>query len=204
MTASVLRRTLLAAAVLCAAGTVHAQAQVGHAAPPLKAMDATGKPVNLADFKGKTVVLEWVNPGCPFVVKHYGSGNMQATQKAAAAQGVVWLSVSSTAASHKDYKQPAALAGWMTEQKAASTLVMDDAGTAGKAWGAKTTPHLFIVNPAGQVVYNGAIDSKPSANPADIPGATNFVTQALGELQAGKPVSKASTTPYGCSIKYAS
>jgi peroxiredoxin len=204
MTDRLARRTLFAAAALFAAGALHAQAVVGQAAPALQAVDASGKPVALADFKGKTVVLEWVNPGCPFVVKHYGSGNMQATQQAAAAQGVVWLTVSSTAASHKDHKKPAELAAWMTEQKAASTLLLDDAGTVGKAWGAKTTPHLFIVNPAGQVVYNGAIDSKPSANPADIPGATNFVTQALGELKAGQAVSKPSTTPYGCSIKYAS
>lgn len=204
MPARFARRTLLAAATFLAAGALHAQAVVGQTAPALKAVDASGKPVTLADFKGKTVVLEWVNPGCPFVVKHYGSGNMQATQKAAVAQGVVWLTVSSTAASHKDHKKPAELAAWMNEQKAATTLLMDDSGTVGKAWGAKTTPHLFIVNPAGQVVYNGAIDSKPSANPADIPGATNFVTQALGELKAGQAVSKPSTTPYGCSIKYAS
>ncbi len=204
MTAVFLRRTLLAAVALCAAGTLHAQAVIGQAAPALQAVDASGKAVNLADFKGKTVVLEWVNPGCPFVKKHYGSGNMQATQKAAAGQGVVWLTVSSTAPSHQDYKKPAELAAWMAEQKAASTLVMDDSGAVGKAWGAKTTPHLFIVNPAGQVVYNGAIDSKPSANPADIPGATNHVNAALGELKAGQPVAKASTQPYGCSIKYAS
>ena len=204
MTAVFLRRTLLAAVALCAAGTLHAQAVIGQAAPALQAVDASGKAVNLADFKGKTVVLEWVNPGCPFVKKHYGSGNMQATQKAAAGQGVVWLTVSSTAPSHQDYKKPAELAAWMAEQKAASTLVMDDSGAVGKAWGAKTTPHLFIVNPAGQVVYNGAIDSKPSANPADIPGATNHVNAALGELKAGQPIAKASTQPYGCSIKYAS
>ena len=204
MTPVFLRRTLLAAAALCAAGAVYAQAVIGQAAPALQAVDASGKAVNLADYKGKTVVLEWVNPGCPFVKKHYGSGNMQATQKAAAGQGVVWLTVSSTAPSHKDYQKPAELAAWMAEQKAASTLLMDDSGTVGKAWGAKTTPHLFIVNPAGQVVYNGAIDSKPSANPADIPGATNYVTAALGELKAGQPIAKASTQPYGCSIKYAS
>ncbi|RVT83834.1 redoxin domain-containing protein [Inhella crocodyli] len=204
MTPVFLRRTLLAAAALCAAGAVHAQAVIGQAAPALQAVDVSGKAVNLADYKGKTVVLEWVNPGCPFVKKHYGSGNMQATQKAAAGQGVVWLTVSSTAPSHKDYQKPAELAAWMAEQKAASTLVMDDSGAVGKAWGAKTTPHLFIVNPAGQVVYNGAIDSKPSANPADIPGATNYVTAALGELKAGQPIAKASTQPYGCSIKYAS
>jgi len=204
MTPVFLRRTLLAAAALCTAGAVHAQAVIGQAAPALQAVDASGKAVNLADYQGKTVVLEWVNPGCPFVKKHYGSGNMQATQKAAAGQGVVWLTVSSTAPSHKDYQKPAELAAWMAEQKAASTLVMDDSGTVGKAWGAKTTPHLFIVNPAGQVVYNGAIDSKPSANPADIPGATNHVTAALGELKAGQPIAKASTQPYGCSIKYAS
>ncbi len=205
MPVKLIRATALAACTLLAAGLVHAQAQVGQMAPSLQATDASGKPVNLADYKGKTVVLEWTNPGCPFVKKHYDPGHMQGTQKTAAAQDVVWLSVSSTAPSHKDYKKPAEMSAWMAEQKsAAKTVVMDDDGKVGKAWGAKTTPHLFIVNPAGQVVYAGAIDSKPTANPADIPGATNYVAQALGELKDGKPVSKASSQPYGCSVKYAS
>jgi peroxiredoxin len=200
------RRLLVAAPLLAAAFGAQvalANASIGQAAPAFSVQDAAGKTVSLADFKGKTVVLEWVNPGCPFVVKHYGAGNMQATQAAATAQGVVWLTVSSTAASSPDYKKPADLAGWMKQQKAAAThILMDDNGAIGKAFGAKTTPHLYIVNPAGVLVYAGAIDSKPTANPADIPGATNFVTQDLGELKAGQPISQPSTKPYGCSVKY--
>lgn len=200
------RRLLVAAPLLAAAfgaQVAHANASIGQPAPALSVKDTSGKTVNLADFKGKTVVLEWVNPGCPFVVKHYGAGNMQATQAAAVAQGTVWLTVSSTAPSSKDYKKPADLAAWMKDQKAAAThTLMDDNGAVGKAWGAKTTPHMYIVDPAGVLVYAGAIDSKPTANPADIPGATNFITQSLGELKAGKPVSQPSTKPYGCSVKY--
>jgi peroxiredoxin len=199
-----LKRNFLLTALLFAATTgAQANAQLGQPAPALQVKDAQGKAVSLADFKGKTVVLEWVNPGCPFVKKHYGAQNMQATQKAALGQGAVWLSISSTAPSTSDYKKPAELSGWLQAQGAApSALLMDDDGTAGKAWGAKTTPHLYIVNPAGLLVYAGAIDSIPSANPADISRATNFVTQALGELKAGQPVSKPATTPYGCSVKY--
>ena len=196
-----LRRSLIAAAALCA-GVATAQT-VGQPAPALTAVDTAGKTVNLADFKGKTVVVEWVNPGCPFVKKHYSAGNMQGTQKAAAADGVVWLTVSSTNPNSSDYKKPAELAAWAKAQGAAPTAVlMDDDGKVGKAWGARTTPHLYIVNGAGTLVYAGAIDSKPSANPADIPGATNYVTQALGELKAGQPLSKPTSTPYGCSVKY--
>ncbi|MFO1251393.1 MAG: redoxin domain-containing protein [Inhella sp.] len=198
-----LKRSFLLTALLAAVAGVQAQVQVGKSAPALQVKDAQGETVSLADFKGKTVVLEWVNPGCPFVRKHYGAQNMQGTQKAALAQGAVWLSISSTAPSSGDYKKPAELSAWLQGQGATpSALLMDDEGTAGKAWGAKTTPHMYIVNPAGVLVYAGAIDSIPSANPADIPKATNFVTQALGELKAGQPISKPATTPYGCSVKY--
>lgn len=200
------RRSLIAAAVaaplLLCAGLAPAQT-VGQPAPALALKDAAGKTVDLADFKGRTVVLEWTNPSCPFVKKHYGSGNMQGTQKAAAAEGVVWLSVSSTHPGHADYRAPAALAAWQQEQgAAAAAILIDEEGKVGKAWGARTTPQLFVVNPAGTLVYAGAIDSKPSANPADIPAATNYVKQALAELKAGKPVSKPLSAPYGCSVKY--
>ena len=200
-----LRRSLVACAALSAAllsAPVLAQT-VGQSAPARALKDSAGKLVNLADFRGKTVVLEWVNPSCPFVKKHYGAGNMQATQRAAAGDGVVWRSVSPTHPGLADYKQPAELASWMQQQgSGASALLMDDDGKVGKAWGARTTPHLYVVNPAGTLVYAGAIDSKPSANPADIRAATNYVRQALGELKAGQAVSKPSSTPYGCSIKY--
>ncbi len=179
-------------------------ATVGQPAPNFTAVDTNGKPVSLADFKGKHVVLEWLNPGCPFVQKHYKPGNMQGTQKEATSKGVVWLAISSTAPEASDYKKPADLAGWMKSQNAAATAtLMDDDGKVGKAYGARTTPHMYIVNPAGTLVYAGAIDSNRSANPADIPAATNYVKQALAETLAGKPVSQPSTQPYGCSVKYA-
>lgn len=198
-----------ATAVLClgtlATGGALAQAVVNQPAPAFSVQDASGKTVSLTDFKGKHVVLEWVNPGCPFVQKHYNSGNMPVTQKDAVAKGVVWLSVSSTAKDTSDYKSPAELGAWQKSVSAVPTAtLMDTDGKVGKAYGARTTPHMYIVDPQGKLIYAGAIDSKPSANPADIKVATNYVGQALNEALAGKPVSQASTTPYGCSVKYAS
>lgn len=196
---------LVAAALGLDCASALAAATVGQPAPTFTAVDTSGKTVSLADFKGKHVVLEWVNPGCPFVVKHYGAGNMQGTQQEATSKGVVWLAVSSTAPTAGDYRKPADLAAWMQGHKAAATAtLMDDDGKVGRAYGARTTPHMYIVDPAGTLVYAGAIDSKPTANPADIATATNHVKQALGETLAGKPVSQASTRPYGCSVKYAS
>ncbi len=197
----------VAAFALAASATpaAWAAATVGQPAPNFTATDTSGKLVSLADFKGKHVVLEWVNPGCPFVVKHYSSGNMQGTQKEATAKDVVWLAISSTAPEASDYKKPADLASWMQAQKASATAtLMDDDGKVGKAYGARTTPHMYVVNPAGTLVYAGAIDSKASSNVADIAGATNYVKQALAESLAGKPVSAASSRPYGCSVKYSS
>ena len=180
-------------------------ASVGQAAPPFTVTDTSGKQVSLADFKGKHVVLEWVNPGCPFVVKHYSSSNMQATQKDATAKGVVWLAVNSTATEHRDFLAPAAMKQWMQGQKAAANAtLMDTDGKVGRAYGARTTPHMYIINPAGTLVYAGGIDDKPTANAADIPGAINHVKVALQETLAGKAVTTASTKPYGCSVKYAS
>lgn len=178
-------------------------ATVGQPAPAFEVKDASGKTVKLADFKGKHVVLEWTNPGCPFVVKHYGAQNMQALQKDAAAKGVVWLTVSSTAKSASDYLAPGALAAKYKEWGAAyGALLMDDAGSVGKAYGAKTTPHMYVIDPKGTLVFAGGIDDKRSANPADIPGAKNFVKAALADSLAGKPVGTPTATPYGCSVKY--
>lgn len=200
MMKKLLLATTLAAVITAPAFAV---ATVGQPAPAFTAVDANGKTVSLADYKGKHVVLEWVNPGCPFVQKHYNSANMQGTQKEATAKGVVWLTVSSTAPDASDYKKPAALAAWMQSQKAAATTtVMDDDGKVGRAYGARTTPHMYIVDPAGTLVYAGGIDNKPSSNPADIASSTNYVKLALSETLAGKPVSQASTRPYGCSVKY--
>ena len=193
---------LALALALCSAQAL-AVATVGQAEPAFTAQDTSGKFVSLADFKGRHVVLEWVNPGCPYVLKHYDSGNMPATQKDAGSKGVVWLAVNSTAADHGDYLAPAAQAAWMSSRKAAPTATLMDAdGKLGRAYGARSTPHMYIVNPAGTLVYAGAIDSKPTANPADIASATNHVKVALGESLAGKPVSTAATRAYGCSVKY--
>lgn len=193
----------LAAAISLAGVKAQANATVGQPAPAFNAVDSSGKAVSLAEFKGKTVVLEWVNPGCPYVVKHYGSGNMQATQKAARDKGVVWLAINTTAPEHRDYLAPAAMAGWMAQHKAAaSATLMDSDGKVGRAYGARTTPHLYVIDTKGTLVYAGGIDNKPSANPADIPGARNYVNAALAEMLAGKPVSEAQTRPYGCSVKY--
>ena len=182
-----------------------APAVVGQPAPAFTATDLSGKPVSLAEFKGKTVVLEWVNPGCPYVRKHYDSANMQGTQREAAAKGVVWLALNSTAQDHSDYKAPAAMAAWMSSQKAAaSATLMDADGKVGRAYGARTTPHMYIIDPRGTLVYAGAIDNKPTANPADVATAINHVKVALAESLAGKPVSVAQTRAYGCSVKYAS
>lgn len=198
-------KILVAACLAFASVAAGAAAQVGQPAPAFTATDASGRTVNLADFKGRHVVLEWVNPECPFVRKHYDSANMQGTQQDAVAKGAVWLTVNSTAPEHGEYKTPAVMARWMQEHKAAATAtLMDGDGRIGRAYGARTTPHLYIVDPQGTLVYAGGIDSKPSANPADIAGATNYVKAALAEVRAGKPISQPTTRPYGCSIKYGS
>jgi hypothetical protein len=197
--------TPMALAVASLSAPAFAAAVVGQKAPEFTAKDATGKTVNLADFKGKTVVLEWVNPGCPYVRKHYGSGNMQSTQKDAVDKGVVWLAVNSTDTGHPDYLAPAALQSWMTEQKAAAThTLMDESGSIGQQYAARTTPHMYIISPQGNLVYAGGIDSISSARAEDIKQATNYIKQSLGETLAGKPISMATTKPYGCSVKYKS
>jgi AhpC/TSA family len=197
--------TLAAAALLSVTARAWAQALVGQAAPAFSAKDVSGKTVSLADFKGKTVVLEWLNPGCPYVRKHYGGGNMQGTQQDALAKNVVWLAINSTETAHSDYLPPAQLAAWMKEQKAAAThTLMDESGSIGKAYGARTTPHLYIINAQGTLVYAGGIDSIASASAADIPKATNYVKTSLAEMASGKSPSNNVTRPYGCSVKYKS
>lgn len=193
-----------AALLALAAGGAQAQAVVGQPAPAFSISDSQGRTVSLTDFKGRHVVLEWVNPGCPFVQKHYDSGNLPGTQQAARAQGVVWLTVSSTARSASDWRAPAELEAWLKSRQAAhSATLIDEEGRLGRAYGARTTPQLYLIDPAGKLLYAGAIDSRPTANPADIATATNYVKQALVEALAGRPVSHPTSTPYGCSIKYA-
>lgn len=180
-----------------------AQAVVGQAAPAFTLPDANGTTQSLAAFKGKWVVLEWVNPECPFVGKHYGSGNMQKLQKTYTAKGVVWLSIDSSAPGRQGYMDAARAAVFVTQRSSSPTaFLLDPQGTVGRAYGAKTTPHMFIVSPEGKLVYNGAIDDKPSTDTADIAGARNHVQAALDEAMAGRPVSTASSQPYGCPVKY--
>jgi peroxiredoxin len=176
---------------------------VGGSAPDFSLTDAKGKAHSLTDSKGKYVVLEWFNPECPFVKKHYGSGNMQKLQQEFTNKGVVWLTIDSSAPGLEGNLTPEqasnTINSWKTHQTA---LLLDPDGKAGRAYGAKNTPHMFVISPEGKIVYEGAIDSKPSPNPSDIPNSTNYVKVALEESLAGKPVSNPNTKPYGCSVKY--
>ncbi len=176
---------------------------VGKPAPDFEGVDTRGKTHRLADYRGKALVLEWTNHDCPYVRKHYGAGNMQAQQREAAAQGVVWLSVISSAPGKQGHVS-AARADKLTVSRDATpeAVILDPSGEIGRAYGAKTTPHLYIIDEAGTLIYMGGIDSITSANPNDIPRATQYVRVALQELGAGKPVSKPVTRPYGCSVKY--
>ena len=176
---------------------------VGTNAPDFSLTDSKGKTQSVSQYKGKYVVLEWFNPDCPFVKKHYGSGNMQKLQAEFTAKGIVWLTIDSNASGLEGYltaeQANAKMADWKTKQTA---LVLDPDGKAGRSYGAKNTPHMFIINPEGKIVYEGAIDSKATPNPADIANSTNYVKVALEESLAGKTVSTANTKPYGCSVKY--
>lgn len=198
------RSAFLAALVaVVLAAPAHAAAVVGQPAPEFTLTDSTGKAHSLSSFKGKFVVLEWNNFDCPFVVKHYESGNMQKLQKTYTGKDVVWLTVNSSAAGKQGHLQPAEVAGKLAERKAApSAYLLDADGKAGKAYGARTTPHMYVIDPKGTLVYAGGIDDKPSTDVADIAGARNHVAAALDEALTGKPVSVASSTPYGCSVKY--
>jgi hypothetical protein len=198
-----LRRALIALSALACVPLAFAAPAVGQNAPDFTLKDTAGKTVKLSDYRGKHVVLEWTNPGCPYVKKHYNSGNMAATQADAAAKGVVWLAINSTARDAWDYMAPAKLDAWLKDRKAQPTAtLMDEEGVAGKAYGARTTPHMYIVDPQGKLVYAGGIDSIPSSDADDIKKAVNYVKQGLGEATAGKPISQAVTRPYGCSVKY--
>lgn len=183
---------------------VHAAAEVGKPAPAFTLPSCESKSVSLSDFKGKVVVLEWTNYSCPFVVKHYGTGNMQKLQADATAKGVVWLSICSSAPGKQGHAAPADALKACAEKKSASTaFLIDESGDTGRAYGAKRTPEMYVINADGLVVYHGAIDDKKSADPADVATAKNHVAAAIAETLAGKPVSTPETEAYGCSIKYA-
>jgi thioredoxin-related protein len=178
--------------------------KVGDTAPDFTVPDAHGKAHKLADTKGKYTVLEWHNEGCPYVQKFYGSGALPKLQKQWMDKGVAWYVVISSAPGAQGHADGKAAEADMQKHKAAPTAVLlDSAGALGKAYGAKTTPHMFVINPEGKVIYNGAIDDKPTTEASDIPGAKNYVSLALESAMAGKPVAEATTQPYGCSVKYA-
>lgn len=181
----------------------HAQAKIGAPALPFALIDATGQRRALADFHGKFVVLEWFNNDCPFVGKHYGSGNMQRLQATYAAKGVAWLTIISSAPGKQGHVSLEEARAIIAKRKARQTaLLLDSDGAVGRLYGAKTTPHMFIIDPQGRVIYAGAIDDHPSTNPDDVPQATNYVQRALDEALNGHPVSMPETTSYGCSVKY--
>lgn len=198
------RIAAFAAALLLGAATqAQAAAVVGKAAPSFELSDTGGKTVRLGDFQGKFVVLEWVNFRCPFVGKHYGSGNMQKLQKKYTGDGVVWLSICSSAPGKQGYVTAAEANELLKQKSAAPTrFLLDPKGTVGRGYGAKTTPHMFVIDPKGILLYDGAIDDKPSTNKADIATAKNYLTAALDAAMAGKKVEVAATQPYGCSVKY--
>lgn len=198
------RKAAAAAVLLSAASGAMANAELNKPAPAFSAMGADGKPVRLDAYKGKTVVLEWTNHKCPFVAKHYDSGNIPNLQKNAAGNGVVWLQMVSSAPGKQGHVDGTTARQLNDSRKAApAATVLDADGTIGKMYGAQTTPHIFIVNPAGQLVYKGGIDSIASADKDDLAKAENYVSAALAAIKAGKPIEKANTKPYGCSIKYA-
>ncbi len=200
-----MKRALIAMlAVTLLAIFAFAAPKAGDPAPSFTATDSNGKTHNLSDFKGKYVVLEWTNSGCPFTVKHYASGNMQNLQKEWTAKGVVWLTVLSSAPGMQGYKTASDENAYVKQVNASPTAVlMDPKGDLGHLYGAKTTPHMFVIDPSGKVIYAGAIDNKPTTDQEDISSAKNYVQAALTDALSGKPVTTASSQPYGCSVKYA-
>ncbi|WBX83089.1 thioredoxin family protein [Sphingosinicella microcystinivorans] len=199
-----MRTAIAAFAAIAFAGTAALAApEVGKTAPAFTAQTAAGKTVSLKDFAGKTVVLEWTNSGCPFVKKHYESGNMQKLQADAKANGVVWLTVNSSAPGKQGHVDSALAAKEMKDWTFQPTAyLLDHDGKVGKAYDARATPHMYVIDGKGVLRYAGAIDDKPTANPADIKGAKNYVTAALGDISAGRAVASPVTRAYGCTVKY--
>ncbi len=207
LTAQPIRRNTfvasLAVAALLFTAAVTAAPQVGQPAPAFSATDTAGKTWSLSELNGTPVILEWTNHDCPYVKKHYGAGNMQALQREATDAGYVWLSVISSAPGKQGNVSPAEADALTSARGAAPTAVLlDPDGTLGRAYGARTTPHLFIIDEQGTLVYMGGIDNRASTDPADIDGAENYVRLAMADRAAGRPVQQAVTRPYGCSVKY--
>jgi peroxiredoxin len=196
---------VVASAVLLArpAASWAAAARVGEPAPPFTATSTSGSAVSLADQRGKLVVLEWTNHDCPYVRKHYETGNMQGLQREATGQGVVWLTIISSAPGTQGHVEPAEADQLTTSRKAAPTAVLlDPSGTVGKLYGATNTPHMYVVDKAGVLVYAGAIDDRPTSRKSDVQGANNYVRSALQAVTSGQPVKTPVTRAYGCTVKY--
>ena len=199
------RRLLLALGVLgaCAPGLASAAPAIGQPAPAFQAMDADGHSRSLSDFAGKVVVLEWTSSDCPYSGKHYGSGNMQRLQKKAVKDGVVWLTVSSSAPGRAGYFTPQIARAWRAQVHSnATAILLDGDGKVGRAYGARATPHMFVIDRSGRLAYMGGIDDRPYTDPASLKGAKNYVALALADLKAGRPVAEPVTAPYGCSVRY--
>jgi peroxiredoxin len=195
-----LKPLLIAAALVMPAA---AAPVVGQVAPAFSGKDTKGETLNLSDFAGKTVVLEWTNNGCPYVRKHYGSGNMQKTQETATAEGVVWLTIVSSAEGKQGFVTPAEADALTTERGAKPTdVILDTDQTIARTYEAKTTPHMFVIDPTGTLAYAGAIDDTPTADPKDLATAKNLVLAALDDLKNGRPVATPESEPYGCAVKY--
>jgi hypothetical protein len=209
MTELTKRTLLIAAAGLTLAACNRApeglaDVATGAPAPDFSAVDASGATRTLSEFLGQLVVLEWTNHGCPYVRKHYDSGNMQTLQREAIADGVVWLQVISSAPGEQGYLDAAGVADRLQTDNAAPTAtLLDPEGVMGRAYGALTTPHMYIISPEGMLLYQGAIDDRPSARRETLEGATNYVRAALADIEAGRPVAITETQAYGCSVKYA-
>ena len=199
------RAFLILAAATALAAPATAAPMIGQPAPAFSVRDADGRTRSLAEFRGRTVVLEWTNNGCPYVGKHYHSGHMQDLQKAATKDGVAWLTVISSAPGFEGYLTGPQAKQWKTRVGAASSDVLLDAkGTVGRLYGARTTPHMFVIDRAGTLVYMGGIDDQPTPDPDSLKGAKNFVVAALADVRAGRAVGHPLSAPYGCSVKYSS
>lgn len=195
-------RRLVLAFTLVVAFSAYAT-QVGTPAPSFSGTDTHGQTHKLSDYRGKFVVLEWTNKDCPYTRKQYDSGNMQTLQRQWTSQGVVWLTILSSAPGHQGYMTAAEENAWIGKVHAApSAAILDPSGVIGHAYEAKTTPHMFIIDPNGKLIYEGAIDDHPTTDPADVPQSKNYVSAALNQAMAGKPVAVTYTRPYGCSVKY--
>jgi peroxiredoxin len=179
-------------------------ARVGSPAPAFTGTDTNGQTHNLSEYRGKFVVLEWTNKDCPYTQKQYDSGNMQSLQKQWTGKGVVWFTILSSAPGHQGYMTAAQENAWVSKIHASPTaVILDPSGVIGHAYDAKTTPHMFVIDPTGKLVYEGAIDDQPTTDVGDVPRAKNYVSAALTDATAGKPVAVTYTRPYGCSVKYA-